>query len=58
MAATWLGREWHKNADEIMPFAQHVKHYQLVHMMQDALFMDDIKAHGDRVSLPMIFFET
>jgi transducin (beta)-like 1 len=48
MAATWLGREWHQHPDEVMPFAPHVKQSQLIHMCQDALFMDDVKSRGIR----------
>lgn len=48
MAATWLGREWHQHPDDIMPFAKHVTPSQLVHMVQDALFMDDVRSRGVR----------
>jgi transducin (beta)-like 1 len=48
MAATWLGREWHQAPDEDMPFAKYVKQYQLIHMVQDALFLDDVKSRGIR----------
>jgi transducin (beta)-like 1 len=51
MAATWLGKEWHREPDKVMPFKQFVKQYQLVHMLQDALFLDDVRARGDRVRL-------
>jgi hypothetical protein len=50
MAATWLGREWHRDPDKLMPFAKNVKQHQLVHMLQDALFVDDIRARRDPVS--------
>lgn len=50
MAATWLGREWHQEPDLMMPFAKHVKKDQLVHMIQDSLFIDHIRAREDRVS--------
>jgi hypothetical protein len=49
MAATWLGREWHREPDRVMPFAKLVKQHQLVHMIQDALFIDDIRARGNLV---------
>jgi transducin (beta)-like 1 len=50
MAATWLGREWHRDPDRIMPFAKQVKHHQLIHMVQDALFVDDVRSRGNKVS--------
>jgi transducin (beta)-like 1 len=50
MAATWLGKEWHRRPDDVLPFAKYVKQYQLINMVQDALFMDDVRANGDRVS--------
>jgi hypothetical protein len=49
MAATWLGREWHRNPDEVMPFAKDIQQYALIHLVQDGLFLDDVRAHGDRV---------
>jgi transducin (beta)-like 1 len=49
MAATWLGREWHRNPDAVMPFAKHVKQYSLINIVQDGLFLDDVRAQGDRV---------
>ncbi|KAF2668624.1 hypothetical protein BT63DRAFT_281691 [Microthyrium microscopicum] len=48
MAAEWLSKEWHLHPDEVMPFYRHVKQNQLIHMVQDALFMDDIRARGSR----------
>jgi transducin (beta)-like 1 len=49
MAATWLCREWHRNPDDVLPFAKDVKHSQLVSMVQDALFLDDLRCDGKRV---------
>jgi WD40 repeat protein len=48
MAATWLGREWHREPDKVLPFHKLVKQRQLVHMLQDALFLDDVRANGVR----------
>jgi transducin (beta)-like 1 len=52
MAATWLGREWHREPHKVMPFAKYVNQHQLVRMLQDALFYDDVRARGVRVSPP------
>src|ERR1700712_5329077 len=48
MAATWLGKEWHREPHKLMPFAQHIRPRELVHMLQDSLFLDDIRCRGDR----------
>jgi hypothetical protein len=58
MAATWLGREWHRNPDSVMPFAKYIKEYQLIHMVQDALFMDDLRVDGQRVCIHFFFLST
>ena len=40
--------EWHREPDKVLPFHKLVKQRQLVHMLQDALFLDDVRSNGAR----------
>lgn len=41
--------EWHSNPEHVLPFAKDVKEHELIHLCQDGLLLDDMKAKGDRV---------